>query len=127
MCEAMLSSCNYFFPTMNYCSAGGSSVHAEVNLIMAAKLLNTIVGQPMTKSMDQMMEQMAQIVALVKTTVWGRLHSSLALVLDNVDYATVTCQAVKSTVHLVQPPAVNPAIKDNTPQHKLFRLLAKTK
>jgi hypothetical protein len=79
---------------MNYFSAGGLSVHAMVNLIMVAKPLKTIVGQPTTESMDWMMEQMAQIVAPVKTTPWGGLHGSLALVLDNVNYATVTRQAL---------------------------------
>jgi hypothetical protein len=49
------------------------------------------------------------------------------LVLNNVDYATVTRQAVKLTNRLVQPPAVNPAIKDNTPQCKLLCLQAETK
>jgi hypothetical protein len=86
---------------MNYSSAGGSSVHVTVNLIMVAKPLDTIIGQPTTKSMDQMMDLMAQMVAPNKITAWGRLHGSLALVLDDVDYATVTRRAVTSTDHLV--------------------------
>jgi hypothetical protein len=53
---------------MNYSSAGGLSVHATVNLIMVAKPLDTIVGQPTTKSIDWMTEQMVQMVAPVKTT-----------------------------------------------------------
>ncbi len=114
-------------PTINYSLAGGSSVHTTVNLIMAAKPLNTIVGQPTTKSMHQMMEQMAQIVAPIKTTAWGGFHGSLALVLDKVDYATITHQAVKLTNRLAQPPAVNPAIKDDTPQRKLLHLQVETK
>ncbi len=61
---------------------------------MAAKPLDTIVGQPTTKAMDRMMEQMMQMVAPIKTTAWGGLHGLLALVLDNVDYATVTRWAV---------------------------------
>jgi hypothetical protein len=112
---------------MNYSSAGVSSAHATVNLIIAAKLLNTIVGQPTTKSMDRMMEQMAQMVTPVKTTAWGRLHNSLALVLDDLDYATVTRRAVTLTDGLFQPPVVNPAIEDDTPQHELLRLQADTK
>jgi hypothetical protein len=124
MCEAMLSSCNYFFPTMNYSSAGDLSVHATVNLIMAAKPLNTIVGQHTTESMDRMTEQMAQMVTPVKTTAFGGLHGSLALVLDDVNYATVTRQAVTSTNPLVQPPAVNPAIEDDNPQRELPPLQA---
>jgi hypothetical protein len=103
---------------MNYSSAGGLSIHVEVNLIMVAKPLNTIVGQPTTKSMDWITKQMAQMVALIKTTAWGVLHGSLVLVLDDVNYATVTCQAVTLTTRLVQPPVVNPAIEDDTPQHK---------
>jgi hypothetical protein len=113
MCETLLS------------SAGCLSIHTMVNLIMAAKPLDTIVGQPTTNSMNQMMEQMVQMVAPVKTTAWGGLHGSLELVLDNVGYATVTRQAVTLTDdHLVQPLAVNPAIKDDTPQRKLLCLQA---
>ncbi len=112
---------------MNYSLAVGLSVHATVNLIMVGKPLNTIVGQPTTKSMDRMMEQMAQMVAPVKTTAWGGLHGSLALVLNNVHYATVTGGAVTSTDRLVQTLGVNPAIEDNTPQCKLLCLQADTK
>ncbi len=53
---------------MKYSSATGLSVHQTVGVIMLAKLLNLIVGQPTTKSMDRMMVQMAQMVAPVKTT-----------------------------------------------------------
>jgi hypothetical protein len=70
---------------MNYSSARGLSIQVTVNLIMAEKPLNTIVGQPTTKSMDRIMEQMAQMIAPVKRTAWGGLHGSLALVLDDVD------------------------------------------
>jgi hypothetical protein len=112
---------------MDYSSAGGSSVNATVNLIMAAKPLNTIVGQSTTESMDRMMEHMAQIVAPVKTTAWVELHGSLALVLDDVNNATLTRRAITSTPRLIQPPAVNPAIKDDTPQRKLLSLQADTK
>ncbi len=112
---------------MNHSSVGGLSVHVTVNLIMAAKPLDTIVGQPTTKSMDRMMEQMAQMVAPVKTTAWGGLHSSLALVLNDVNYSTVTCRAITLSACLVQPPAVNPAIKKNTPRCKLLCLQADTK
>jgi hypothetical protein len=52
---------------MNYTLAAGLSVHQMVSLIMLAKPLDVIVGQPTTKSMDKMTEQMAQKVAPVKT------------------------------------------------------------
>jgi hypothetical protein len=41
---------------MNYSSATGPSVHQMVTLIILAKLLDIILGQPTTKSMDRMME-----------------------------------------------------------------------
>jgi hypothetical protein len=94
---------------------------------MVAKPLDTIVGQPTTESMDQMMEQMAQMVAPVKTTAWGGLHGSFALVLDDVNYTTVTRRAITLTARLIQPPLVNPAIEDDTPQHELLCLQADTK
>jgi hypothetical protein len=112
---------------MNYSSARGSSIHVTVNLIMAAKPLDTIIGQPTTKSMDRTTEQTAQMVPSVKTTAWDGLHGSLALVLNDVDYTTVTRWAVTLTARLVQPPAVNPAIENNTPQRKLLRLQADKK
>jgi hypothetical protein len=40
------------------------------------------------------------MVTLVKMTAWGRLHGSLALVLDDANYATVTRQAVELTNRL---------------------------
>ncbi len=86
LCLAVVTNCYQ----MDFSSATGSSVHQTVVLIMPAKLLNIIVGQPTTDSMDRITEQMAQRVAPVNTTAWGELHGSLALVLDNADYATVT-------------------------------------
>jgi hypothetical protein len=112
---------------MNNSSAGGSSVHATVNLIMAAKPLNVIIGQPTTASMDKMIKQMAQMVAPVKTTTWGGLHGSLALVLDNADYKIITKAVVKSTMRLGQPALVNSKISNTTSQLNLLTLQTKTK
>ncbi len=97
---------------MNYSSATGSSVHQMGARIMLAKPLNVIVGQPTTKSMDRMMEQMAQMVAPVKTTAWGGLDGSLALVLDDADYATVTKNIVTLAAPLSKPTMINPKIND---------------
>jgi pectate lyase len=112
---------------MNYSSASGSSIHATVNLIMAAKPLDVIVGQPTTATMDKMTEQMAQMVAPVKTTTWGGLHGSLALVLDNADYKIITKAVVKSTMRLGQPALVNSKISNTTSQLNLLTLQTKTK
>ena len=73
---------------MNYTSATGSSVHQTVSLIMAAKPLDIIVGQRTTETMNKIVEQMAQMVAPVKTTAWGGRHGSLALVLDDAETRT---------------------------------------
>jgi hypothetical protein len=54
--------------TMNYTLALGSSVHQMVSLIMTAKLLDVIIGQPTTETMNKMVEQMAQTVAPINTT-----------------------------------------------------------
>ncbi len=43
---------------------------------MTAKLLDVIIGQPTTETMNKMVEQMAQMVAPVKTTAWGGRHGS---------------------------------------------------
>ena len=43
---------------MNYTLASGSSVHQMVSLIMAAKPLDIIVGQPTMDTMNNMLEQM---------------------------------------------------------------------
>jgi hypothetical protein len=112
---------------MNYSSAGSSSVNATVNLIMAAKLLNVIVGQPTTATMNKMTEQMAQMVAPVKITAWSGLHGLLALVLDNADYEIITKAVVTSTARLGQPATVNPKIKDDTSQVNLLTFQAETK
>ena len=94
---------------------------------MSAKPLDIIVGQPTTESMDRMTEQMAQMVAPVKTTAWGGLHGSLALVLDDTDYAIVTRGVITATNRVDQPPAVHPNIDDQTTQRELLRLQAETK
>jgi hypothetical protein len=95
---------------MNYSSATGSSIHQTVAVIMLAKPLNVIFGQPTTKSMDRMSKQMAQMVALVKTTAWGGLHVSLALVLDDADYAMVTKNIITLAASLSKPTKINPKI-----------------
>jgi hypothetical protein len=51
---------------------------------------------------------MAQMVASVKSTAWGSLHGSLALVLDDKDYATVTKNIVTLSSLLSKPTMINP-------------------
>jgi hypothetical protein len=66
--------------------------------------------------MDRMLEQIDQMAALVKTTAWGGLHGSLALVLKDADYATLTKNIVTSEAPFSKPTRINPKInKLSTP------------
>jgi hypothetical protein len=107
---------------MNFSLATGSSVHQTVALIMLAKPLDVIVGQPTTDSMDRMIEQMAQMVASVKTTAWGGLHGSLALVLDEADYATVTKNIFTLSAPLTKPTTINPKINELSNPYEILTL-----
>ncbi len=94
---------------------------------MSAKPLDVIVGQPTTKSMNKMMEQMAQMVAPVKTTAWGGQHGLLALVLDNTDYNSITKLTTQTTRLVTQPDAVNQGITDQSTPFKILTLQAEMK
>ncbi len=89
---------------------------------MLVKPLNVIVGQATTKSMDRMMGQMAQMVAPVETTAWGGLHGSLALVLDNAVYATVTKNIVNSSAPLIKPTTMNSKINKQSNPYEILTL-----
>ncbi len=93
-----------------------------VTLIMSAKPLDVIVSQPTTKSMDRMTEQIAQVVAPVKTTIWGGLHGSLVLVLDDADYAMVTKNIVTSAAPLCKPTTTNSKINKLSTPYEILTL-----
>jgi hypothetical protein len=112
---------------MNYTSATGSSVHQTVSLIMAAKPLDVIVGQPTTETMNKMVEQMAQMVALVKTTAWGGRHGSLALVLNDADYSSITKGNITSTTPVKQPATINKSITTTSTPLEILTLQEETK
>ncbi len=65
---------------------------------------------------------MAQIVAPVKTTAWGGLHGSLALVLNDVDYATVTKNIVTLAAPLSKPTMINPKINKLSNPYEILTL-----
>ena len=100
---------------MNYSSASGSSVHQMVSLPMSAR-------QPTTKTMNRMTEQMAQMVAPVKTTAWGGLHGSLALVLDDAEYALITKNVIKTVDALIKPVSINPKIDNKSSPYEILTL-----
>ena len=104
-----------------------SSVHQMVSLIMAAKPLNVIIGQPTTETMNRMIEQMAQMVAPIKTTAWGGCHGSLALVLDNADYSNITKARTTSTTPVTQQNAINKGIMATSTPLKILTFQEETK
>jgi hypothetical protein len=60
--------------------------------------------------MNKIVEQMAQMVAPVKTTAWGGCHGSLALVLDDADYLSITKANITSTTPVNQTDTINKGI-----------------
>jgi hypothetical protein len=107
---------------MNFSLAMGLSVHQMVALIMLAKLLNIIIGQPTTNSMDRMIEQRAQMVASIKTSAWGGLNGSLALILDDTDYATITMNIVTLSVPLIKLTTINPRFNKQSNTYEILTL-----
>ena len=112
---------------MNYSSALGASVHQMGSLLMSTKPLDVIVGQPTTKTINWMMEQMAQMVAPVKTTAWGGLHGSLALILDDLEYALIMKNVIKTVDALIKPVSINPKINDKPSPYRILTLQDKWK
>jgi hypothetical protein len=112
---------------MNHTLAAGLSVHQTVSLIMSAKPLYIIVGQPTTKSMNKMMEQMTQMVAPIKTTTWGGQHGLLALVLDDTDYKSIPKLTMQTTPLVTQPDAINQGITNQSTPFKILTLQAEMK
>ncbi len=93
-----------------------------IALIMSTKPLNVIVGQPTTKSMDRMTEQLAQMVAPVKTTAWGGLQGSLALIIYDAGYATVTKNIATLSAPLIKPTTINPNINAQSNPYEILTL-----
>jgi hypothetical protein len=112
---------------MNYTLATSSSVHQTVSLIMAAKPLDNIVGQPTTDTMNKMVEQMAQMVTPVKTTAWGGHHGSLALVLDDADNSSITKAKITSTKPVTQSDAINKGITATSTPLEILTFQEETK
>ncbi len=105
----------------------GSSVHQTVSFIMVAKPLDIIIRQPTTETMNKMVEQMAQMVAPVKTTAWGGCHGSLALVLDDADYSSITKACDTSTTPVTQLDAINKGITATSIPLKILTFQEETK
>jgi uncharacterized membrane protein YgcG len=62
------------------------------------------------------------MVAPVKTTAWGGLHGSLALILDDTDYATVTKNIVTLLAPLSKLTTINPKINELSNPYAILTL-----
>ena len=71
-------------------TASKAAVYKAVCAIVAPLPLNKVVGQPTASTVNHLWQQIAKIMAAVKTTIWGGQHGHLALVLTNAEYRTVT-------------------------------------
>ncbi len=74
-----------------------------------------------------MVEQTAQMVTPVKTTAWRGCHGSLPLVLDNVDYSSITKACITSTTLVTQPVAINKGITATSTPLKILTFQEETK
>jgi hypothetical protein len=67
------------------------------------------------------------MVAPIKTTAWGGQHGSLALVLDDMDYKSITKSTTQTTALATQPDAVNQGITNQSTPFEILTLQAETK
>jgi len=108
------------FTFMKYTSVMGSPVHQMASFIMAAKPLDVIIRQSTTETMNKVVEQMAQMVASVKTTSCGGPHGFLTMVFDTADYSSITKANVTSTKPVTQPDAINKGITATSSPFKIL-------
>ncbi len=70
---------------------------------------------------------MAQVVAPDKTIAWGGHHGSLALVLNNADYSSITKALITSTTPVIQLDAINKGITATSTPLKILTFQEETK
>ena len=109
---------------MSFSSASSASNLETVQAIMVAKTLGKIIGQHTTKTMNTMTEQMAKMVAAVKTTTWGGggtpTHGSLTLVLNKDDYRKVTRDSSATIDWLPKPALVSKSFTSSSITFKIL-------
>jgi hypothetical protein len=67
------------------------------------------------------------MVGPIKTTAWGGLHGSLALILDDAEYALITKNVIKTVDALIKPVSINPKINDKSSPYIILTLQDKWK
>eukprot|EP00804_Cyclotella_cryptica_P009387 CCRYP_018075-RA/>CCRYP_018075-RA protein AED:0.43 eAED:0.43 QI:0/0/0/1/1/1/2/0/231 len=105
-------------------TANEAAVREAVRSIIAPMPIDKIVGQPSNSTVKVLKQQLAKIVAAVKTTSWGGQHGHLTLVLNNAEYQTVTNVPMLTTTRLVLPPIVPANLANNTTLTHRTRIMA---
>mgnify|MGYP000128367229 CR=1 FL=1 len=84
-------------------TANEAAIYEAVRTIVAPMLLDRIVGQPTTSTVNHLRQQIAKIAAAIKTMSWGRRHGHLALVLTNAEYRSITSNPTIIVDRLLTP------------------------
>ena len=95
-------------------TANEATVYEAVRAIVSPLPLDKIVGQPTTSTVNHLRQQIAKIVAAVKTTSWGGRHGHLALMLNDAEYRTVTGNPDITIDRLPTPPIVATGLTNTT-------------
>ena len=95
-------------------TANEAAAYKAVQAITAPLPLDKVIGQPMTSTVNHLWQQIAKIMAAVKTTSWGGQHGHLALVLTNAKYRSITGNPTIAVDRLPTPPIIAVGITNNT-------------
>ena len=88
----------------------------------SAKPIDKMVGHPSTTSHKNLVNQLAQAAGDIKSTEWGGNHGTIALVLEDEPYQTLTGDLNLSTAWQNMPDAVHPDIDARTSNFELLTL-----
>ena len=71
-------------------TANEAAVYKAVWALVTPLPLNKVVGQPTASTVNHLQQQIAKIMAAIKTTSWGGWHGHIALVLTDAEYQSIT-------------------------------------
>jgi len=94
-------------------TANEATVREAVRATISLLPLDKVTGQHTNSSVNHLKQQVAKIMAAVKTTKWGSRHGHFALVLLDGEYQTVTGTPHNTTERITAPPIVPDALANN--------------
>ena len=99
-----------------------AAIREMVRESIMAKPIDKMVGHPTTTSHKHLVNQLAQAAGDIESTAWGGNHGTIALVLEDGPYQTLTGDANLSTAWQDQPDAVHPDIDARTTKFDMLTL-----